>query len=173
MNPATHPCGGNPRDTAETSPVTGASKCVRTGVDAASGVVKGIFSKLSRESCFSRNGGLVYVFGRGGDGIQVFTKQGKCVKEFPVANDSDNNSAGTINFSPDPQQKYLYVADIMNSVVWILNRDDGDVAGRMRHAGHLPGQFHSLQVATADSQGDIYTGEVTTGERILKFVPAK
>jgi len=47
------------------------------------------------------------------------------------------------------------------------------VAGRIGHAGHLPGQFHSLHVATADSQGNVYTGEVTTGERIQKFVPAK
>jgi len=117
--------------------------------------------------------GLVYVCDRGGDRIQVFTKQGKFVKEFPVANNSGNNTAGSINFSPDPQQKYLYVADMMNSVVWILNRQDGTVAGRIGHAGHLPGQFHSLHVATADSQGNIYTGEVTTGERIQKFVPVK
>ena len=74
---------------------------------------------------------------------------------------------------PDPQQKYLYVADMMNSVVWIFNRNDGTVAGRIGHAGHLPGQFHSLHVATADSHGNIYTGEVTTGERIQKFVPVK
>jgi 6-phosphogluconolactonase (cycloisomerase 2 family) len=119
------------------------------------------------------NDGLVYVCDRGGDRIQVFTKQGKFVKEFPVANNSGNNTAGSINFSPDPQQKYLYVADMMNSVVWILNRNDGSVAGRIGHAGHLPGQFHSLHVATADSQGNIYTGEVTTGERIQKFVAAK
>jgi DNA-binding beta-propeller fold protein YncE len=117
--------------------------------------------------------GLVYVCDRVNDRMQVFTKQGKFVKEFPVANNSGNNTAGSINFSPDPQQKYLYVADMMNSVVWILNRNDGSVAGRIGHAGHLPGQFHSLHVATADSQGNIYTGEVTTGERIQKFVPVK
>src|SRR6266851_612992 len=119
------------------------------------------------------NDGLVYVCDRGGDRIQVFTKQGKFLKEFPVANNSGNNTAGSINFSPDPQQKYLYVADMMNSVVWILNRNDGSVAGRIGHAGHLPGQFHMLHVATADSQGNIYTGEVATGARIQKFVPAK
>jgi hypothetical protein len=119
------------------------------------------------------NDGLVYVCDRGGDRIQVFTKQGKFVKEFPVANNSGNNTAGSINFSPDPQQKYLYVADMMNSVVWILNRNDGTVAGRIGHAGHLPGQFHTLHLATVDSQGNIFTGEVTTGARIQKFVPAK
>ena len=155
MNPTARPRGSNSRDSGETSPVTGASKCVRTGVDAASGVVKGIFSKLSRESCFSRNDGLVYICDRGGDRIQAFTKQGKFLKEFPVANNSGNNKAGSINFSPDPQQKYLYVADMMNSGVWVRNRNDGGVAGRMGHAGNLPGQFRSLHVATADSQGNI------------------
>ena len=100
-------------------------------------------------------------------------KQGKFVKEFMVDNKAGNNTAGSINFSPDPQQKYLYVADMMNSVVWILNRNDGSVAGKIGHAGHRPGQFHGLHLATADSQGNIYTGEVTTGERIQKFVPAR
>ena len=119
------------------------------------------------------NDGLVYVCDRGGDRIQVFTKQGKFLKEFLVANNSGNNTVGSINFSPDPQQKYLFVADMMNSVVWILNRNDGTVAGRIGHAGHLPGQFHSLHVATTDSLGNLYTGEVTTGERIQKFVPVK
>jgi hypothetical protein len=119
------------------------------------------------------NDGLVYVCDRGGDRIQAFTKQGKFLKEFPVANNSGNNTAGSLNFSSDPQQKYLFVADMMNSVVWILNRNDGAVVGRIGHAGHEPGQFHSLHVATMDSQGNLYPGEVTTGARIQKFVPIK
>jgi 6-phosphogluconolactonase (cycloisomerase 2 family) len=116
---------------------------------------------------------LVYVCDRGGDRIQVFTKQGKFLKEFLVANDSGNNTVGSINFSPDSHQKYLFVTDMMDSVVWILNRNDGSVAGKIGHAGHLPGQFHGLHVATMDSQGNLYTGEVSTGERIQKFVPIK
>jgi hypothetical protein len=117
--------------------------------------------------------GLVYVCDRGGDRIQVFTKQGKFLKEFPVANNSGNGTVGSISFSPDPDQKYIYVPDMMNSVVWILNRSDGAVAGRIGHSGHGPGQFHGLHVATMDSQGNLYTGEVTTGKRIQKFVPIK
>jgi len=119
------------------------------------------------------NDGLVYVCDRGGDRIQVFTKQGKFLKEFPVANNSGSGTVGSISFSPDPQQKYIYVPDMMDSVVWILNRSDGAVAGRIGHSGHGPGQFHGLHVATMDSQGNLYTGEVTTGKRIQKFVPIK
>jgi hypothetical protein len=117
--------------------------------------------------------GLVYVCDRGGDRIQVFTKQGKFVKEFPVSNSSGSGTVGSIDFSPDPQQKYLFVSDIMDSKVWILNRNDGSVAGSFGHLGHEPGDFRTLHVATADSHGNIYTGEVTTGERIQKFVPVK
>jgi hypothetical protein len=117
--------------------------------------------------------GLVYVCDRGGDRIQVFTKQGKFVKEFPVSNSSGSGTVGSIDFSPDPQQKYLFVSSIMDSRVWILNRNDGSVAGRFGHLGHEPGDFRTLHVATADSHGNIYTGEVTTGERIQKFVPVK
>src|SRR6266478_556848 len=95
------------------------------------------------------------------------------VKEFPVANNSGSGTVGSISFSPDPQQKYIYVPDMMDSVVWILNRSDGAVAGRIGHSGHGPGQFHGLHVATMDSQGNLYTGEVTTGKRIQKFVPIK
>ena len=103
----------------------------------------------------------------------MFTKQGKFIKEFFVANNTlDKGSVGSIDFSPDPQQKYLFVSDIMNNVVWIVNRNDGTVAGRFGGLGHSGGLFHWLHVATMDSRGNVYTGEVETGKRVQKFVPA-
>ena len=117
--------------------------------------------------------GLVYVCDRGGDRIQVFTKQGKFVKEFMVANQTlERGSVGSISFSPDAQQKYIFVADIMNNVVWMLNRQDGAVVNKIGHAGRAGGQFHWLHIAAMDSHGNLYTGEVETGKRIQKFVPA-
>jgi 6-phosphogluconolactonase (cycloisomerase 2 family) len=118
------------------------------------------------------NDGLVYVCDRGGDRIQVFTKQGKFVNELVVANQTlERGSAGSVNFSPDREQRYIFVADIMNNVVWILNRGDGKVAGRIGRTGHAGGQFHYAHVATVDSRGNVYTGEVDSGRRIQKFVP--
>jgi hypothetical protein len=118
--------------------------------------------------------GLVYVCDRGGDRIQVFTKQGKFLQEFFVANQTlDRGSVGSISFSADAKQKYLFVADIMNNVVWMLNRSDGAVAGKIGHAGHNGGQFHWLHVAAMDSHGNLYTGEVDSGKRVQKFVPMK
>ena len=118
--------------------------------------------------------GLVYVCDRGGDRIQVFTKQGKFVQEYFVAKKTlDRGSVGSISFSADPKQKYLFVSDIMNNVVWIVNRSDGAEVGRIGHAGHNGGQFHWLHVAVVDSHGNVYTGEVDSGKRVQKFIPVK
>jgi hypothetical protein len=117
---------------------------------------------------------LVYVCDRGGDRIQVFTKQGKFLKEFFVANQTlERGSVGSVSFSADPQQKYIFVADIMNNVVWILNRNDGAVAGRIGHMGRAGGQFHWLHIAVTDSRGNLYTGEVESGKRVQKFIPLR
>jgi len=117
---------------------------------------------------------LVYVCDRVNDRIQVFTKQGKFVKEFQVAPKTlRNGSVWTLNFSHDPQQKYLLVGDGANQVIWILNRSDGAVVGSFGHSGRNAGQFHWLHQAAMDSQGNLYTGEVDTGKRIQKFLLQK
>ena len=116
--------------------------------------------------------GFVYVCDRGGDRIQVFTKEGKFVKEFFVARETlRGGSAGSVDFSSDPGQKYIFVADIVNNVVWTLERDTGKVAGKLGHHGHQGGYFHFVHVATMDSKGNLYTGEVDSGKRVQKFVP--
>jgi DNA-binding beta-propeller fold protein YncE len=118
------------------------------------------------------NDGLVYVCDRGGDRIQVFTKEGKFIKEFLIAyNTLRGGSAGSVDFSPDPQQKYIFVADIVNNVVWQLERDTGVIVGKIGHHGHSGGQFHFVHVAAMDSKGNLYTGEVDSGRRVQKFVP--
>jgi len=116
--------------------------------------------------------GLVYVCDRGGDRVQVFTKQGKFVQEFFVANNTmKNGSVGSLDFSPDPQQKYVYIADIMNNVVWQVERKTGKTVGRIGHSGHQGGAFTYLHVAWMDSKGNLYTGEVDAGKRVQKFSP--
>jgi hypothetical protein len=118
--------------------------------------------------------GLVYVCDRTGDRIQVFTKQGKFVKEFLVSPKTTAVGAvWTFTFSHDPQQKYLLVADGSNNVIWILNRDDGKVAGSFGHAGRNAGQFHWVHQIVSDSEGNLYTGEVDTGKRVQKFILQK
>jgi len=114
--------------------------------------------------------GLIYVCDRTADRIQVFTKQGKFVKEFIISPKTlGSGSTWTISFSHDPQQKYLLVGDGRNNVIWMLNRDDGSVAGSFGRNGRNVGEFHWVHQAVMDSEGNLYTGEVDTGKRLQKF----
>jgi hypothetical protein len=113
----------------------------------------------------------VYVCDRSDDRMQVFTKQGKFVKEFSVH--PETMGAGSVwqfAFSIDAQQKFLLVADGENSVIWTLRREDGAVLGQTGHKGRNAGQFHWIHQIASDSEGSLYTGEVDTGKRIQKFV---
>jgi hypothetical protein len=114
--------------------------------------------------------GLVYVCDRVNDRMQVFTKQGKFVKEFFVR--PQTLGAGSVwqfAFSIDEKQKFLLVADGENNVIWTLRREDGAVLGQTGHNGRNAGQFHWVHQIVSDSQGNLYTGEVDTGKRVQKF----
>jgi len=114
--------------------------------------------------------GLVYVCDRTSSRIQVFTKQGKFVKEFSVRPETlGQGSAWDLAFSPDESQTFLFVADGENNVVWILQRSDGKVLGQIGHAGRNAGQFHWVHQIGSDSAGNLYTGEVDTAKRVQKF----
>jgi DNA-binding beta-propeller fold protein YncE len=115
--------------------------------------------------------GLVYVCDRVNNRVQVFTKQGKFVKEFFVRPQTLGiGSVWQFAFSVDENQKYLLVADGENNVIWTLRRDDGTVLGQTGHNGRNAGQFHWVHQVVSDSQGNLYTGEVDTGKRVQKFV---
>jgi DNA-binding beta-propeller fold protein YncE len=116
--------------------------------------------------------GLVYVCDRGGNRVQVFTKDGKFQKEFFVArNTKMRGTVGSVDFSPDPQQKYIFIADIMNMVVWQLDRQTGQVVQKIGRFGREGGAFSFLHVAAMDSKGNLYAGEVAVGRRVQKFSP--
>ena len=86
--------------------------------------------------------GLVYVCDRSNDRIQIFTKQGKFIKEFFVRRETLGiGSVWTVSFSRDSAQKYLLVADGENNVIWILRRADGTVASSFGHNGRNAGYF--------------------------------
>jgi len=115
--------------------------------------------------------GFVYVCDRRNDRIQVFTREGHFVKEFVVhASTLGNGSVWTIELSHDRGQHYLLVADGEDNVIWILDRNDGQVVSSLGHNGRNAGQFHWVHQTAMDSRGNLYTGEVDTGKRVQKFV---
>jgi DNA-binding beta-propeller fold protein YncE len=114
--------------------------------------------------------GLVYVCDRVNDRMQVFTKQGKFVKEFTLKTQTlGMGSVWQFAFSTDQNQQFLFIDDGENNTIWTVRRDDFTVVGQMGHNGRNAGQFHWVHQIVSDSQGNLYTGEVDTGKRIQKF----
>jgi hypothetical protein len=117
--------------------------------------------------------GIVYAADRNANRIHVTDKQGKFVAEWVVAPSTGvGGSTGGIAFSPDREQRLLYVSDLTNNRIWFLNRADGRLIGEMGRMGENGGQFFGLHMIAVDSQGNVYTGEVFQGERVQRFVPA-
>jgi sugar lactone lactonase YvrE len=106
--------------------------------------------------------------------IQVFTKQGKYIKEFVIAPWTGVGGAtGGVMFSPDKAQKFLYISDLTNNHIWFLERETGKVLGTLGSMGQNGGQFFGLHMIATDSKGNIYTGEVFYGERVQRFLAVR
>jgi len=118
--------------------------------------------------------GLLYAADRMADRIDVTTKEGKFVNEFILAPMTGvGGSTGGVMFSPDKEQRFLYISDLTNNHIWFLNREDGKVVGQLGSMGENGGQFFGLHMIGVDTKGNIYTGEVFAGERVQRFVPVK
>lgn len=116
--------------------------------------------------------GQVYFGDRGGDRVQVFTKQGKFVKEMYVANATmRGGSVMAIGFSPDPAQQHLFVPDMVNGYVWELDRRSGQIIGKLGHPGSGPGEFAGAHEVAVDSRGNVYIGENGRNKRAQKWAP--
>jgi sugar lactone lactonase YvrE len=74
-----------------------------------------------------------------------------------------------IAFSPDPEQKFIYMVDGANGEIRIVNRPSLEVVGRFGQIGRQAGQFVAVHNVTVDRGGNIYTAEVNTGQRVQKF----
>ena len=127
----------------------------------------------------------VYVGERGQNRIQVFTTEGKWLQDIYVSPNTPARGCGGVAqvkgspcgtmykmaISKDPQQKYLFVADGHNFVIWIVDRESGETLGNFGGNGRLAGQLHFPNAVMTDALGNVYTGEVDTGKRIQKFAP--
>jgi sugar lactone lactonase YvrE len=134
------------------------------------------------------NEGLVYVCDREGDRVQVFDKLGNHVRNIWIAPETTPeldeacpheqiilcfDNSGTVwgfAFSPDPEQRYIYIADGRNERVHIVDHASGKTLGYFGRAGHQAGHFAYAHSMAVDSRGNIYIAESGDGRRVQRFV---
>jgi DNA-binding beta-propeller fold protein YncE len=114
--------------------------------------------------------GLVYVCDRVNNRVQIFRNDGTFVSEaFFERNTRLSGSVSELAFSPDAAQRFIYMVDGVNNELRIVDRATNDVLAHVGRAGRYAGQFHVVHNVAADSQGNVYTTEVNTGQRVQKF----
>ena len=114
--------------------------------------------------------GFVYVCDRQNNRLQVFTKDGKFVKEaFYAKNSLSEGAVWDVAFSKDPQQTYIFLADGRNMKIRVLRRDTLEELTSFGDGGRQPGQFYAVHSIAADSKGNLYTTETYEGKRVQKF----
>lgn len=104
--------------------------------------------------------GLVYVGDRENDRVQVFTQDGKFVRQF------GGFAPYGLHITPDDQ---LFVADGRANKVMVMT-----LAGEVLHEwgvlGSEPGNFNLPHGITVAADGAVYVTEIR-GKRVQKFVP--
>jgi DNA-binding beta-propeller fold protein YncE len=114
--------------------------------------------------------GKVYVCDRKNNRIQVFQKDGKFLQEAFVSKTTlGEGSVWDIAFSPDAEQRFMYVADGADQTVWVLRRGTLAVIANVGAGGRWPGHFYGVGSMAVDSKGNLYTGETYEGKRVQKF----
>ncbi len=115
--------------------------------------------------------GLVYVADRDHRRIQVFTLAGEYMTQSFVNRDAGPSRTATgLAFSPDRQQRFMYVTDFDHGHVFVLDRQTLSVLDRFGEKTNAPGDFLDPHYIAADSKGNIYTSETAGGRRAQKFV---
>jgi hypothetical protein len=119
------------------------------------------------------NDGMVYVADRVNNRIQVFTTEGKYLRQVKVTNDGGVTPVPAgFAFSPDRKQQFLYVVDSGPMRVVIFDREKLAQIGAIGMRGPKPGDFDIVHHMAADSKGNLYTAEIVTNRRAQRFVLA-
>jgi len=114
--------------------------------------------------------GTVYVSDRNNQRIQLFTREGRYIRQvFVDRNLPSPQSASGIALSPDRHQRLLYVADWGNSRLLIYDRAKLALLRTVGEArGTAPGQFTGPHLLSVDRRGRLYVAEVQ-GRRVQRL----
>ena len=135
--------------------------------------------------------GNVYTCDRAAHRLQVFDRMGNFRKNIPIPFEqrSDYSTTGpghtpsswglvvpggwgtavSVTFSPDRQEKFMFVSNEDDEQIEILDRASARILSHFGRVGHQVGEFTHLHHTAVDSKVNIYVGEVGAGERIQKF----
>jgi hypothetical protein len=114
--------------------------------------------------------GLVYVCDRVNDRYQVFQKDGTFVSEaFFEPETLLSGSVSDLVLSNDRKQAFIFMVDGVNQELRIVDRDRAETLARVGRPGRQAGQFHVVHDIAIDFEGNLYTTEVNTGQRVQKF----
>jgi hypothetical protein len=106
------------------------------------------------------NDGTVYVADREYRRVQMFTSDGKFLKQVVKSN---TPFARNLALSPDPEQQFLYVGD--GKTIAVLDRKTLAIVGAIEAPGMVGGGHH---IAT-DSKGNIYVAATGNGMQKLTY----
>lgn len=106
------------------------------------------------------NDGIVYAADRENRRVQMFTNDGKFVKQLVK---SATPFARNLALSADPEQQFLYVGD--GKEISIVERKTIELVGSVKGSGMLGGGH---QIAT-DAKGNIYVAATANGMQKLTF----
>jgi hypothetical protein len=104
--------------------------------------------------------GTVYVADREYRRVQMFTKEGKYLKQLVRTNET---FARDLALSPDSNQQFLYVGG--GKGIYILDRKTLEILGKIEPSGII-GEGHEI---AADSKGNVYIAQTGAGMQKLTF----
>lgn len=115
------------------------------------------------------NDGVVYVADRGNQRVQWFTTDGEYLSQLVIEGDATPAPAG-FAFSPDPEQRFLYIVESANARVLIYDRKSMSQIGTFGSRSAEPGGMDIAHHIAVDPAGNLYTAEIVNNRRAQKFV---